>query len=584
MAVKRDEKADTWNLGLVSQDDLKVVEENNLAFINKWKDRTDFLENPQILLAALDEYEVLNRRYGTSGNTGYKTWLMSQLDKNDPILKGKLNKIEEFSINLANQIQFFAIKLAKVSQDKQQEFLNFPGLGKYKHFLERLFAVSKYILSDPEEKILNLKSQPAHSYWTKMTSAFLAAEQKNKKNLPILMNDLKSHNKNLRDIAARHINEILAKYADVAENEINAILTNKKIDDDLKNITRPDLPRHLSDDIDSTVVDTMLDEVSKRFDIAQRFYKFRAKILRLKKLKYHERMIPFGKVAQKYNFNQAYQLVKKVFTALEPQFGEILENFQSEGRFDVYPKLGKSDGAFCVAELITQPVFILLNHTGNLKDVLTLAHEMGHGINDELMKTLPSALDYGTPLSTAEVASTFMEDFVLEELLKNAKGKERLSLLIHKLDDDISSIFRQVACYNFEKDIHTEFRKTGYLSKKQIGEIFIKNMSAYMGPAVEQSPGSQNWWVYWSHIRRFFYVYSYASGLLISKSLQHSVRADPGFIIKVKQFLAKGSSDSPKNIFASLGVDISDQQFWQQGLLEIDKLLTEAENLWKEVK
>jgi oligoendopeptidase F len=155
---------------------------------------------------------------------------------------------------------------------------------------------------------------------------------------------------------------------------------------------------------------------------------------------------------------------------------------------------------------------------------------------------------------------------------------------MQKLNDDISSIFRQAACYRFEQELHGEFRKRGYLSKDELGKLFQKHMASYMGKYVEQSPGSENWWVYWNHIRYFFYVYSYASGLLISKSLQNSVKRDPAFINKVKEFLSAGLSASPKSIFNRLGIDITDKQFWDRGLDEVEKLLNETTLLAKKLK
>ncbi|MBI3592133.1 MAG: oligoendopeptidase, partial [Nitrospirae bacterium] len=227
------------------------------------------------------------------------------------------------------------------------------------------------------------------------------------------------------------------------------------------------------------------------------------------------------------------------------------------------------------------PTYILLNHTDMLNDVLTLAHELGHGINNELIRKKQNALNFGTPTSTAEVASTFTEDFVLQEILKKADDRLRLAIMVKKLNDDVSTIFRQAACYQFEQELHHEFRKKGYLSKEEIGKLFQKHMSAYMGDYVEQSAGSENWWVYWNHIRYFFYVYSYAGGLLISKALQNSVKEDPKFIGKVKEFLSAGLSDSPKNIFKKLGVDITDKGFWDKGLDEVESLLMETTQLAK---
>jgi oligoendopeptidase F len=155
--------------------------------------------------------------------------------------------------------------------------------------------------------------------------------------------------------------------------------------------------------------------------------------------------------------------------------------------------------------------------------------------------------------------------------------------MMMRLNDEVSTIFRQVACYRFEQSLHDQFRQKGYLSKQDIGKLFQMHMASYMGESVEQSPGSENWWVYWSHIRSFFYVYSYASGLLISKSLQNSVKKEPRFIGKVKEFLSAGLSDSPKNIFRKLGIDITDKQFWEKGLEEVETLLNETTSLAKKL-
>ncbi|MBI2452032.1 hypothetical protein HYV50_03055 [Candidatus Pacearchaeota archaeon] len=301
--------------------------------------------------------------------------------------------------------------------------------------------------------------------------------------------------------------------------------------------------------------------------------------MKLKKLEYHERNVPYGKIDKKHSYEESVHLVYKVFQNLDHVFGKIFKNFVESGKIDVFPKKGKRSGAFCSDNLIFQPTYLMLNHTDKLNDILTIAHEAGHGINSELMKQKQNALNFGTVLSTAEVASTFMEDFVLQEIMKTADEELKLSLMVEKLNNDIATIFRQIACYNFEKELHYHFRERGYLPKKEIGKIFQKNMSAYMGDHVEQSPGSENWWIYWNHIRNFFYVYSYASGLLISKAMQKKVKENPRFIGKVKEFLSAGLSDSPKNIFLALGIDITKKEFWNSGTEEISSLLKETENL-----
>ena len=176
-----------------------------------------------------------------------------------------------------------------------------------------------------------------------------------------------------------------------------------------------------------------------------------------------------------------------------------------------------------------------------------------------------------------------MEDFVLEELLEEAGDELRLSLMMMKLNDDISTVFRQIAFYNFESELHKNFRESGYLSKEEIGTLFRKHMESYMGSSVTQDKGSENWWIYVSHFRYFFYVYSYSSGLLISKSLQSEVRKDKNHVEKVKAFLSTGLSKSPKELFADLGIDITDKTFWNKGLGEIEELVKETERLAKKL-
>ncbi len=589
-----------WNLKLLlpdeKQETIEKIKQQILSkkndFVDKWKGNESYLSDPVQLTEAMHDYEEWCREYAGGGAMGYYFHLQSSLDENNPDIKAKDALITEFAKDIANEMMFFTHRLAQIPQQKQQEFLSYPQLEKYRHFLEKLFAEAKYLLSEKEEQILLLKSDPAYGNWTRMTSGFLSKEEREVvneqgtselKNFSEIMSLMDSQNKMVRDSAASAFNEIMAQYVEVAENELNSILQNKKIDDSLRKIDRPDLARHIADDIDSRVVDTLLTTVEKMNSVSHRYYALKARLMGVPKLAYHERNVPYGAIESEHTYDNSVQLVQTVFAKLDPEFKTIFQGFLDNGQIDVFPMKGKRSGAFCAGFLISHPTYILLNHTNKLKDVLTLAHELGHGINNELIKQKQNAVNYDTPTSTAEVASTFMEDFVFEELLSKADEKEQLSLLMSKLNDEISTVFRQVACYRFEQSLHRTLRETGYISKDQIGKLFQQSMSSYMGDAVEQSEGSQNWWVYWSHIRYFFYVYSYASGLLISKSLQNQVKKDSSFIQEVKGFLSTGTSLSPKDIFAKLNIDITSESFWMQGIEEIDQLLKKTEELAKKV-
>ena len=285
--------------------------------------------------------------------------------------------------------------------------------------------------------------------------------------------------------------------------------------------------------------------------------------------------LAFGQIEKKYEYNEAVKLVGQVLDRLDKNWKNIFDGFVKNGQIDVYPKQNRSDGAFCTHLSSKEPTYILLNHTNQLRDVTTLAHEFGHGLNNELIKQKQPELYFDTPVSTAEVASTFVEDFVFEEIGRQADDEMKLSLMMAKLDDDVATIFRQVAAYRFEQALHKNFRAQGYLSKKEIGQLFLTHMKAYTGPGMDYPAGTANWWIYWSHFRNFFYVYSYASGLLISKSLQTLVRQDQKNISRVEKFLSAGTSKSPATIFADLGLDIQAKDFWQNGLTEIENLLNQ---------
>jgi len=205
---------------------------------------------------------------------------------------------------------------------------------------------------------------------------------------------------------------------------------------------------------------------------------------------------------------------------------------------------------------------------------------MGHAINGTLMKK-EGPFYYENSKSTAEVASTFMEDFVYKEVFNELNEEERFYLKVMKLEDDISSILRQIALYLFELELHEIYRKEGYLSKEKIGQLFVKHMSEYMGESVEMQ-NAHLWWIYWEHIRMYFYVYSYASGLLISKAMQKKYNEDNSFIEKIKVFLSTGTSKKPREIFKELGIEIS-KEFFLEGLSELEQELKEIKILGKKL-
>lgn len=585
--MKRKELPTVWDLTPLFPDDESQewtrarteLEEATKKFTVKWRDRSDWLTDPVTLREALDEYEVWARLHGATGGVGAYFGLRSAQEESNPLVRVKLEQMQELSTQLGNEIQFFALRLSKIPSADQQRLLTAADLAPYRHWLERLFAEGQYTLSEAEEKVVNLYSTPAYSHWVKLTSSVLSKEEREGKNFSTLLGLLDDPTPAVRDSAAAAVNDIFRRHLDTGEAELNAVLAVRKIGDELRHTPRPDFFRHLGDDIESEVVDVLVAAVAARFDLPQKYYKLKAAVLGLPKLKYHERGLTYGALIKTYTYPEAVDLVHQILASLDPEFVSIFDRFVAQGQIDVYPRQSKMHGAFCSGSLPIHPTYILLNHTGRIRDVLTLAHEVGHGINNELVKKKQHALYFDTPVSTAEVASTFIEDIAYQNLAGSANDEERLALLMMRLDDDVATIFRQIAFYRFEQELHSTFRQEGFLSKEKIGALFQKHMVAYMGEAVEQSPGAENWWLYVSHFRNFFYVYSYASGTLIAKALGQKVRQEPKFIEKVKEFLAAGTSCSPKEIFARLGINIADPAFWRTGLDDFETNFHEIENL-----
>lgn len=580
-----------WNLKLLFKSDIDPeikraeakVYEASYRFINKWRIRDDYLKDPKVLAIALKEYENWSTNFGHNDKVCYYFWLRSELEKNNPKIKARLNQAKDLAVKIDNDIQFFALKLGKVPLSTQKKFLQDKTLAPYHRLLQRLFETSKFSRSDAEEKIINQLSDTSYRRWVDLLETLLSQEERRGKNFPTLLAECSNEDKKKRQQSGNDVNDILSAWAPVAEQELNAILEYKKSIDQIREVDEPETLRLIGDDIEKKTVEKMIEVVEDNFKLAKQFYRLKAKLLGQEKISYFERGVTIGKVNKKWTFPQAQKIVAEQLAKLDGEFANIFRSFIKNGQIDVLPQKGKSDGAFCAHYSPILPTYILLNHTGEWRDIKTLAHEVGHGINNELVRKMSHPLYFGTPTSTAEVASTFFEDLVLSSSREQLNEKDRLASLMSKLDDEVSTIFRQVAAYRFEQRLHRAYREQGYLSKETIGRLWLGEMKKYLGPAVSFPAGSENWWVYWGHFRNYFYVYSYASGLLIAKALQKKVRQNPSFIKDVKKFLGAGLSQKPDDIFAQLGIDINKTSFWEEGIREFEQLLKEATGLYNKI-
>jgi oligoendopeptidase F len=560
--------------------DIQRAEIAYTRFAKKYANKTDYLENEEKLAKALKEYE---RLLDVSVAKPYIfLHFHHDLESKNSAVEAKLNTVAERARKIGNITLFFGIAISKIAKPLQKKYLNSKVLAPYRYFLQCAFRQGEHMLSEKEEKILSLQSLPAHTLWVQGGQKMLAARTVLWKGATIsipeamgLLSQLPIKDRRALNVLCREQFKSIAEYA---ESEMNAVVTQKKIEDELRGFSTPYESTIVSYENEIETVENLVAVITKQYKIAHRFYKAKAKMLGLETLEYVDRLGVVGKTKREYAFETSAEIVKSAFSKVDSEYADIFESFLKHGQIDVFPKQGKRGGAYCWGTP-GMPTFVLLNHTNSFSSVTTMAHEMGHALHSTFSYKSQAPLYREYTIATAEVASTLFENFVFEEILPTLSVKEQIVALHDKISDSIQTIFRQIACFNFERELHERIRKEGMLPKEAIAELMNKHMRAYLGPVFNLSEDDGYFFVYWSHIRNFFYVYSYAFGELVSSALYEMYQENPENREKIKQFLCAGGSDSPENIFASIGIDVRNPEFFQKGLKKIEKDIARLETL-----
>lgn len=582
----------SWNLGLlygghndpVIELDMQSIEGAYSTFEKKYRRKTDYLRDETKLARSLADFESLFQKLPLTKPLSYFHYVQD-LDSGDAVARRKATQLMERFAKNDHKIVFFELALAKIPANLRRKFLKSKKLAHWKYYLKLVFERARYDLSEPEEKILGLKSIPARELWVAGTEKLLGQTTVRFRNKTLPLPEAASKIADLPLSPRRRLHGLVAreleKLSDVAESEINAIVTDKKINDELRGFEKPYDGTILGYQNNRKNVLALVDAVTRNFPISHKFYTIKAKLLKLPHMEYSDRAAGIGKNVKEIKFGEAVKILRNVFGSLDPQFLSILEGFLQKGQIDVYPKIGKTSGAYCSGNM-NAPTFVLLNYTNTMNQVMTFAHEMGHAIHTEFSKSqAPLYENYST--STAEVASTLFESFVFDAVFEKLSRKEKIIVLHKRINDDINTIFRQIACFNFENELHNTIRERGGMSKEEIRALMNKHMSTYLGPTVRMREIDGNMFVSWGHIRRFFYVYSYAFGQLISKALYARYKEDKTYLVKIKRFLSAGGSDSPENIFKSIGIDVTEPDFWKKGLESIERDIEKLEKLTRNV-
>ena len=496
-----------------------------------------------------------------------------------------MSDMQDKVTKLTTPLVFYGLEFNRISGDRIASLLSEDsGLARYKPVFDRMRAMKPYQLSDELEKFLHDQSVVGASAWNRLfdeTVASLTFQIKGEE-LPLeaATNKLSDKNRDMREAAAREIARVLKENTSLFARVHNTLAKEKEVEDQWRKMPTPQTGRHLSNHVETEVVQALRDAVVSAYPkLSHRYYSLKAKWMGLEKMQIWDRNAPLPIEDDKLiDGTTAQDMVLSAYSEFAPKLADIGEQFFTKGWIDAAVKPGKAPGAFAHPTVTTVHPYIMLNYLGKQRDVMTLAHELGHGVHQVLAANQGELLS-STPLTLAETASVFGEMLTFRKLLAATKTKkERKVLLAGKVEDMINTVVRQIAFYDFECKLHAA-RAEGEMTPAQINQIWMSVQGESLGPIFEFMDGYETFWSYIPHfVHSPFYVYAYAFGDgLVNALYAVYEEGDPEFQSKYFDMLSAGGSKHHKELLAPFGLDASDPAFWDKGLNVISGMIDELE-------
>jgi oligoendopeptidase F len=517
------------------------------------------------------------------GRVGSYVGLKFSVDTTNPEFGAQMANADEKSTAISNTLLFVELEWAAADDAHVEEILTQPELDFCRHHLSAARRYRPHLLSEPEEKILADKAVTGSSAWGRLFSELTSAIEVDISGETISLEEglsrLQSPERPVRKEAALAVTCALEPGLRTRAFIFNTLLADKGSDDRLRHFDNWLASRNLDNEASDESVAALVEAVVSRYDIPQRWYTLKAKLLGLDRIFDYDRMALVSDTEETFSWSAAREIVSDAYKSFSPELSDVVERFFNEKWIDAPQRPGKRSGAFCAYTVPDHHPYLLLNWTGRRRDVLTLAHELGHGLHAYLARE-QGVFHQNTPLTLAETASVFGETVTFGRLLsETTEPNQRLALLAESLEGQIATVFRQVAMNQFEDSAHTWRREQGEVSVEQFGDLWISSQSDMLGDSVELTEGYRSWWSYIPHfIGTPGYVYAYAYGQLLALSVYRLYEErGTSFVDSYLELLRQGGSKSPQELGRIVGVDLSDPTFWDGGLSIIEEQLNAAE-------
>jgi len=582
-----------WNLGdlypapdsSALRRDLERADRDTQSFAQKWQGRLADLPGAE-LAAAIADYEALSDLLGRVGSYASLYYVG---DTTDPARQKFYGDINQRLNELTTRLIFFELELNRIDDKRLEEALQTPALAHYRPWLEDLRKERPHQLEDRIEQLFHEKSLTGWTAWNRLFDETMAALKfavdGKELTLEPTLNLLVSRNETKRQAGAEAIARTLGDNIRLFTLITNTLAKDKDISDRWRSFKDVADARHLANRVEAEVVEALVAAVRAAYPrLSHRYYAMKARWLGKERLAHWDRNAPLpDEDTAIVPWNRAQDLVLGAYAGFAPEMADIARRFFDGRWIDAPVRPGKSPGAFSHPTVPSAHPYVLLNYQGRIRDVMTLAHELGHGVH-QVLAAGQGALMAPTPLTLAETASVFGEMLTFQALLRETTDRRRRkALLAAKVEDMLNTVVRQIAFYQFERRVHEE-RKSGELTAERLGELWYEVQGESLGPAIEFKDGYQ---VFWSYVPHFvhspFYVYAYAFGdCLVNSLYARYQQAAAGFVAKYFDLLRAGGSKHHSELLKPFGLNAADPDFWQLGLAVIAGMIDEIEAIEKD--